>query len=125
MTAKPKHFWPRFTLRTLFVVVGTLAIPLAWLASEASYARQRLRERDRLCELGGSINRNGESLHIWPKWRLRLHLLYDDSEISSLHVPEGTDQAEIERLGGYFRRLEFGWEVIARADLFGHWIRGE
>lgn len=38
-TLRPR--WSRFSLRTMFVVVSLLAAPLAWIVSQARWARER------------------------------------------------------------------------------------
>jgi hypothetical protein len=41
MTALPKRRWFRFGLRTMFVVLAVLAIPLDWLAWQIQIVRER------------------------------------------------------------------------------------
>ena len=40
MTA-PKRRWPQFSLRTMFVVVTVLAVPLGWIGYSLNWIRQR------------------------------------------------------------------------------------
>jgi hypothetical protein len=41
MTAVPNRRWFHFSLRTMFVVVTLVAVPIAWLGAEIQWLRER------------------------------------------------------------------------------------
>ena len=96
---KPPSRWFAFRLRTLFVVVAILSIPLAWVA----YCRNSIQQRHHFIEhltgppwtgIGGSID---------PPLSLRL---LGESGVRSFGFPTTMDKKSIDRAKRLFPEAE-------------------
>jgi hypothetical protein len=59
MDAKPKRRWYQFSLRTIFVLVFVVSIPLAWVGYSLNWIRQRQEYRKRYYTgmgMGGTVS---------------------------------------------------------------------
>jgi hypothetical protein len=117
MTA-PRRRWS-FTLRTLFVVVTVLAIPLSWVGYQLNW----IRERHRALE-GGRVS------HMWrkissehpdefgaddPPWQLRL---FGERCRGETLIADGLSDDEAKRIQSLFPEYKLH-NVFNRPELFG------
>ena len=85
---KPKRRWFRFSLRTLFVVVTIISLPLGWIAYQLSWIQQRHHFFSHY-QYNGMHMRPGSE---YPPWSLRL---FGESRQGYLLVdPERIEEAQ-------------------------------
>ena len=94
-------FRPRFSLRTLFVLITLISIPLAWVAYNLNWIRQR-REFARQHEFNSEELARHYSLNHWalqfpePPWPLRL---FSDPSYTSVYIKyDGSDVKRFKEL---------------------------
>ena len=91
----PRFPRPRFTLRTLFVVVTLLAIPCAWVGWQAKIVRDR---KAKLAEIEAVVGR-GAIFLVTPPSNLPLHRrIFGDEEIEALWLKVSMQTDDIQKL---------------------------
>ena len=110
MTNSPMRFRPRFSLRTLFVLVTIIALPLGWVAYQLNWIRQRhaLNDWAKRHDVKYIFFKDSEYQPSWVLW------LFGEPAYAGMLIHLGTDESEseIEQLKRAIRNASFGLNAI-------------
>lgn len=96
---KPHHFWFRFRMRTLLIVLTIFAFPLGWVGSRLNQARREQKVSTWVSEMGGNWDVNprleGQDIPITDKWfgERVYYVKFHNSQVTDL-----SSLAELENL---------------------------